>query len=101
MLFCDERTQLEAAATSQTTAPFQTIFQRAGINGEAKYSTCLHHFNRAMIASLRVAWTLTRQKRPFTEVETVKECMLAVTDEVVVDEKVKESVTSSIQKVPL
>ncbi len=54
-----------------------------------------------MIASLRVAWTLTRQKRPFTEAETVKDCMLAVIDEVVVDEKVKESVTSSIKKVPL
>ena len=56
---------------------------------------------RAMIASLRVAWTLTRQKRPFTDAETIKDCMLAVIDEVVVDEKVKESVTSSVKKVPL
>ncbi len=56
---------------------------------------------RAMIASLHVAWTLTRQKRPFTEAETVKDCMLAVIDEMVVDEKVKESVPSSIKKVPL
>ena len=53
-----------------------------------------------MIASLRVAWTLTRQKRPFTKSETVKDCMLAVIDEMI-DEKVKESVISSIKKVPL
>ena len=56
---------------------------------------------RAMIASLRVAWTLTRQKRPFTDADTVKDCMLAVIDEVVIDQKVKESVTSAIKKVPL
>lgn len=45
--------------------------------------------------------SLTRQKRPFTEAETVKDCMLAVISEVVIDEKVKESATSSIKKVPL
>lgn len=56
---------------------------------------------RSMIASLRVAWTLTRHKRPFSESETIKDCMLAVIDEIVVDQKVKESVTSSIKKVPL
>ena len=33
--------------------------------------------------------------------ETVKECMLAVIDEVVIDQKVKDSVTSAIKKVPI
>lgn len=52
----------------------------------------------AMIASLNVAWKLTRQKRPFTAVDTVKLCMLAVSDKVVYDKKVKESITSSNKK---
>lgn len=38
----------------------------------------------AVIASYRVAWTLTRQKMPFNEAEMVKDCMLEVIDEVVV-----------------
>uniref|UniRef100_A0A671WXQ4 DUF4371 domain-containing protein n=1 Tax=Sparus aurata TaxID=8175 RepID=A0A671WXQ4_SPAAU len=70
-------------------------------HGQAALGRFCTEQERAMIASLRVAWTLTRQKRPFTEAETVKDCMLAVIDEVVVDEKVRESVTSSIKKVPL
>ena len=60
--------------------------------GQAALGRFCTEQERAMIASLRVAWTLTRQK-PFTEAETVKDCMLAVIDEVVVDEKLKESVT--------
>ena len=69
--------------------------------GQCALSRFCTEQERAMIASLRVAWTLTRQKRPFTESETVKDCMLAVIDEMIVDEKVKESVISSIKKVPL
>lgn len=72
-------------------------FQR----GQCTLSRFCTEQERAMIASLRVAWTLARQKRPFTESETVKDCMLAVIDEMIVDEKVKASVTSSIKKVPL
>lgn len=52
----------------------------------------LHRTREGYIASLHVDWTLTRQRRPFIKAETVKDCMLAVIDEVVVDEKVKESV---------
>ena len=68
--------------------------------GQCALSRYCTEQERAMIASLRVAWTLTRQNRPFTKSETVKDCMLAVIDEMI-DEKVKESVISSIKKVPL
>lgn len=44
---------------------------------------------------------MTRQKRPFTEVEIVKDCMHAVIDEVVIDEKATERVTTSIKNVPV
>uniref|UniRef100_A0A3Q4GBG0 HAT C-terminal dimerisation domain-containing protein n=1 Tax=Neolamprologus brichardi TaxID=32507 RepID=A0A3Q4GBG0_NEOBR len=56
---------------------------------------------RAAAASLRVCWILAKKKRPFTDSETVKECMLAVVDEVINDEKIKVSVTSAIENVPL
>lgn len=77
-----------------------------GLVGSFKNSqVALGHFctaqERAMSASLRVAWTLTRKKRPFTEAETVRECMLAVIDEVLTDEKMKETVISAVKKVPL
>lgn len=52
-------------------------------------------------ASLHVAWMLTRQKRPFTESETVRDCMLAIIDEMIVDKKLEESVTSLIKRVPI
>ena len=76
---------------------FPASFQR----GQCSLSCLCTEQERDMIASLRVAWTLTRQKRHFTELETVKDCMLAVIDEMIVDEKVKESVNSAIQKVRL
>ncbi|KAA0724133.1 hypothetical protein E1301_Tti022208 [Triplophysa tibetana] len=50
---------------------------------------------RAFIASLRVAWILTRKKRPFTESETIKDCMLAVVDEMIVDQKMKDHLTEN------
>ena len=56
---------------------------------------------RATAASLRVSWILAKKKRPFTDSETVKECMLAVVNEVINDDKVKTSVTSAIKNVPL
>lgn len=56
---------------------------------------------RAAAASLRVCWILVKKKRPFTDSETVKECMLAVVDEVINDEKIKVSVSSAIENVPL
>ncbi|XP_051783182.1 SCAN domain-containing protein 3-like [Erpetoichthys calabaricus] len=56
---------------------------------------------KATTASLRIAWILTKNKRPFTDSETVKECIQAAVEEVVTDEKVKEQVISSIKSIPL
>jgi hypothetical protein len=42
-----------------------------------------------------------KKKRPFTDSETMKECILAVVNEVIKDDKVKTSVTSAIKNVPL
>uniref|UniRef100_A0A3Q1CR85 HAT C-terminal dimerisation domain-containing protein n=1 Tax=Amphiprion ocellaris TaxID=80972 RepID=A0A3Q1CR85_AMPOC len=55
---------------------------------------------RATLASLRVV-DLTRKKRPFTDSETVKDCMLAVINEVINDEKMKVTITSAIKSIPL
>lgn len=44
------------------------------------------------MASLRVAWILTKKKRPFTDAETVKECMLAAVEEVASSPSVKDHV---------
>lgn len=52
---------------------------------------------RATAASLRVSWILAKKKRPFTDSETVKDCMLAVVDEVINDDKIKMSVVSAIK----
>ena len=38
---------------------------------------------------------------PFTDSETVKECILAVLDEIVTDDKIKTSVTHSAQQIPM
>lgn len=48
-----------------------------------------------------MAWILTKKKRPFTDTETVKECILAAVYEMVTDVKVKELVISSIKSIPL
>ena len=56
---------------------------------------------RATAASLRVSWILAKKKRPFTDSETVKDCMLAIVDEVINDNKIKTSVTSAIKNVPM
>ena len=55
----------------------------------------------ARAASLRVSWMLAKKKRPFTDSETVKECMLAVVDEVLNDDKMKTSVTSALYCPPI
>uniref|UniRef100_A0A8C6Q1A1 HAT C-terminal dimerisation domain-containing protein n=1 Tax=Nothobranchius furzeri TaxID=105023 RepID=A0A8C6Q1A1_NOTFU len=56
---------------------------------------------KATAASLGVSLILAKKKRPFTNSETVKECMLAVLDEVISDEKIKTSVTAAVKSVPL
>ena len=56
---------------------------------------------RATAASLRVAWILGKKKKPFTDSETVKECMLASIEEVVTDEKTRKSIIDSIKLIPI
>ncbi|KAJ8363603.1 hypothetical protein SKAU_G00124340 [Synaphobranchus kaupii] len=56
---------------------------------------------RATSASLRVAWILAKKKKPFTDSETVKECMLASVGEVVTDEKTRRSIIDSIKQIPI
>lgn len=56
---------------------------------------------RATAASLRVAWILGKKKKPFTDSEIVKECMLASINEVVTDEKTRKSVIDSIKQIPI
>lgn len=48
---------------------------------------------RATAASLRVAWILAKKKMPFTDSETVKDCTLAMVEEVISDEKIKTNVS--------
>uniref|UniRef100_A0A8P4G4I4 Uncharacterized protein n=1 Tax=Dicentrarchus labrax TaxID=13489 RepID=A0A8P4G4I4_DICLA len=56
---------------------------------------------RATAASLRVAWILVKKKRPFTDSETVKECMLPSIEEVVTDEKTRKNIIDSIKQIPI
>ena len=56
---------------------------------------------RATPASLRVAWILGKKKRPFTDSETVKECLPASIKEVVTDEKTRKSIMDSIKQIPI
>ena len=46
-------------------------------------------------------WILAKKKIPFTDFENVKDCMLAIVDEVINEGKMKTSVTSAIKNVPL
>lgn len=64
------------------------------------YGACTEQ-ERATSASLRVTWILGEKKRPFTNAETVKECMLASIEEVITDEKTRNSLHDSIKKIPL
>lgn len=56
---------------------------------------------KATAASLRVAWILGKKKRPFTDAEMVKECILAVVEEVVTEDKVRAQVMSCIKSIPM
>jgi hypothetical protein len=56
---------------------------------------------KATAASLHVSWILAKKKKPFSDSETVKECILAVLEEIVSDEKMKKSITSSVQQIPM
>ncbi|KAF0035450.1 hypothetical protein F2P81_013208 [Scophthalmus maximus] len=56
---------------------------------------------RATAALLRVAWILGKKKKPFTDSETVKECMLASLEEVVTNEKTRKIIIDSVKKIPI
>lgn len=58
----------------------------------------MHRSGEATAAFLRVSWILAK-KKTFTDSETVNDGMLAVEDEVLTDDKVKTSGTSSIKQV--
>uniref|UniRef100_A0A8C1IF94 HAT C-terminal dimerisation domain-containing protein n=1 Tax=Cyprinus carpio TaxID=7962 RepID=A0A8C1IF94_CYPCA len=78
---------------------FHTNFPKGSQERVAKVQSLIPE--RATAASLRVSWILAKKKRPFTDSETVKDCMLAVVDEVINDDKIKTSVASAIKNVPL
>ena len=56
---------------------------------------------RYTVASLKAVWLPTKKKRPFTDSETLKECMIVILNEVISDEKVKSKVVASVQQVPM
>uniref|UniRef100_A0A3Q3NFP3 HAT C-terminal dimerisation domain-containing protein n=1 Tax=Labrus bergylta TaxID=56723 RepID=A0A3Q3NFP3_9LABR len=100
---------------AKTHRTFQIHFPEGSQERAAKVQSLIASYNRscttmvqsctaqerATAASLRVSWILAKKKRPFTDSETVKDCMLAVVDEVINDVKIKTSVTSAIKNVPL
>ena len=50
--------------------------------------------------SLRIAWILGKHKKPFTDLEIVKECMLE-TVQTLFDDKIKSEIKEKINKIPL
>lgn len=56
---------------------------------------------KATAASLRVAWILGKNKKPFTDSEMIKECILAAVEEVITEDKVREQVMSCIKSIPM
>ena len=56
---------------------------------------------RATAASLRVSWFLAKKKRPFTDSDTVNDCMLFHVNDVINNDKIRTTVTSAIKNVPL
>jgi hypothetical protein len=55
---------------------------------------------KAMEASLRVTWLIAKKKKPFTDAELVKDCVLAVVESVC-DEKDKPGLTAAVKEIPL
>ena len=50
--------------------------------------------------SLKIAWILGKHKKPFTDSEIVKKCMLE-TVETLFDDKIKSEIKEKINKIPL
>ena len=55
---------------------------------------------KATECSLRIAWILGKHKKPFTDAEIVKECMLE-TVETLFDDKMKTEIKEKINKIPI
>lgn len=96
-------------ANFDATFPLGSLARRQKISGLTSCYEQRRHIllrvctdqERATAASLRVAWILGKKKKPFTDSETVKECMLASIEEVVTDEKTRSSIIDSIKKIPI
>ena len=86
--------------SQQRTLKVQRLIASYNRSSSTLVRTCTAQW-RATAASLRVSWILAKKKRPFTDSETMKDCMLAVVDEVINDNTIKTSVTSAIRNVPL
>ena len=94
-IIMSEDTTLEKHAAFRTNFP-EGCHERAAIiqSLTASYNRSCTTMKRTCTAQERAT-----KKRPFTDSETVKDCMLAVVDEVLTDDKVKTSVTSAIKQV--
>ena len=55
---------------------------------------------KATECSLRIAWILGRHKKPFTDAEVVKECMIQ-TAETLFDGKQRDEIIDKVKQIPL
>ena len=70
-------------------------------NARKKITNACTAQQKATAAYLRVAWILGKNKKPFTESEMIKKCILAAVEEVVTEDKVREQVMSCIKSIPM
>uniref|UniRef100_A0A8P4GNU0 SPIN-DOC-like zinc-finger domain-containing protein n=1 Tax=Dicentrarchus labrax TaxID=13489 RepID=A0A8P4GNU0_DICLA len=96
-------------ANFYATFPRGSAARRQKITGLTSCYEQRHHIlfractdqERATTASLRVEWILGKKKKPFTDSETVKECMLASIEEVVTDDKSRKNIIDWIKQIPI
>ena len=63
-------------------------------------TTSMTKQEKAMEASLRVCWLMAKNKRPFTDAELIKDCVLEVVD-ALCDDKDKSNIISAVKEIPL
>uniref|UniRef100_A0A3B4ZF37 HAT C-terminal dimerisation domain-containing protein n=1 Tax=Stegastes partitus TaxID=144197 RepID=A0A3B4ZF37_9TELE len=87
---------------------FGTAFPKGTEERATKVQSRLASYNRScstlvktFTAQERATAALAKKKRPFTDSETVRDCMIAIFDEVIHDDKIKASVTSAVKSMPL
>ncbi|XP_054866896.1 uncharacterized protein LOC111578046 isoform X2 [Amphiprion ocellaris] len=85
--------------TLEKHAAFRTNFPEGCHERAAIIQSLTASYNRSCTTMKRTCTAQERatKKRLFTDSETVKDCMLAVVDEVLTDDQVKTSVTSAIK----